>query len=71
MTTLDLAQQGMRFEGDNSILAQIGWVGHRAGDTYPILPGPTVHQEPGGFTPLYIIVGRYVRDKEGNKLWED
>ncbi len=71
MSTLNLSQQSARFEAGNRILAQLGWVGHRAGDVYPLLPGPTAAQEPGGFTPLYIIVGRYVRDEDGNKRWED
>jgi hypothetical protein len=72
MTTLDIHQRGTPFDAESSILAQVGWVGHRAGDVYSLLDMPLGDgREPGGVSPLYIIVGRYVRDEEGNKLWED
>lgn len=70
MTALDLQRQGARFDAQHAILAQVGWVGHAKGTVYGLgtTPGAT---EPGGYSPLYIQVGTYVTDDDGNRTWRD
>lgn len=70
MTTLDLSRQGKRFDAQHAVLAQVGWVGHAHGTVYGLDTAPSA-TEPGGYSPLYIQVGKYVTDDEGNEIWED
>ena len=69
MTTLDTSRGPCR-EVRHAILAQVGWVGHRHGTVYSMDSKP--HEtEPGGYSPLYIQVGTYATDDDGNKTWEE
>lgn len=69
--TLDLSTQGTRFQQDNRILAQVGWLGHRKGIVYALGDKPGQCREPGGLSPLYICVGFYETDDDGNQIWKD
>lgn len=70
-TTLDWNQQGKRFDADHAILTQVGWMGHRKGEIYALDDTPGQAREPGGYSPLYVCVGHYETDEDGNKRWED
>lgn len=71
MTTLDIQASSRAFDANHAILRQVGWLGHRRGDVYPLRESPNLLTEPGGYSPLYIQVGTYVYDADGNKTWED
>lgn len=64
-----MSNQAPAFQAEDAALAQIGWLG-QTGQTYGLddKPGDT---ERGGFTPLYIQVGRYVTNEHGSKILED
>jgi hypothetical protein len=70
MSNLVLHQQGQPFQGGQAIFAQVGWVGHAEGAVYGLNDAPLQGGEPG-VTPLYIQVGTYVVDDDGNQRWED
>lgn len=45
---------------DRPVMAQVGWLGDRDGDVYALADPPYDDREPGGFSPLYIQIGRWV-----------
>lgn len=71
MSTLNIQAAGHAFDAAHAILRQIGWVGHKNGAVYALGERVSAFQEPGGFSPLYIQVGTYVFDEDGNKMWRD
>jgi hypothetical protein len=70
VTTLDIHVDTKAFDADHAVLRQVGWVGHARGVVYSLDTTPAA-TEPGGYSPLYIQVGTYVFDADGNKRWED
>lgn len=40
-------------------MAQVGWLGHKAGGVYALADQPLDGREPGGFSPLYIQIGTW------------
>jgi hypothetical protein len=40
-------------------MRQVGWIGHKDGDFYPIFTGTDMIRasEPGGYSPVYMEVG--------------
>lgn len=46
------------------VMAQVGWLGHRAGHVYALADQPFDTREPGGFSPLYIQIGTW-REQDG------
>lgn len=57
------------FPGQDAAYAQVGWLG-QTGGVYGLDEHPS-DSEPGGFTPLYIQIGRYVTDGDGRRYLED
>lgn len=46
---------------NREVMVQVGWLG-ATGGLYGLHELPTIRQEPGSYTPLYISIGQYNED---------